>query len=268
MPELPEVETIRRQLQPFIANKVLQQLVVRTPQLLQNTQPEQVQHHLVGKRLHRLVRIGKFLIFDFAPSALVFHLGMSGIFFLKKEQASHPEHIHLIFRFENGVQVFYQDVRKFGKVWFYPRSSDFQPPGVDPFSEKFTLNNFKKFLNLKKMNVKAFLMDQHYVSGIGNIYANEILHRAGISPLQRIHELKSEEVRQLYFAIREVLSEAIEHFGTTYSAYRTVEGATGEHQNFLRVYHREGKLCLRCGVPIIKIVLHSRSTFYCPECQK
>ncbi|RMG69141.1 MAG: bifunctional DNA-formamidopyrimidine glycosylase/DNA-(apurinic or apyrimidinic site) lyase [Calditrichaeota bacterium] len=268
MPELPEVETIRQQLDAVFRRKRILRLVVRTPQLLQNCTPEQLRSVLEGKRLQAVKRRGKFLIFDCEGAYPVFHLGMSGIFLQSKEQSRFPQHIHLAIQWDSGKWLYYQDVRKFGKIWLYRQPPRFPGLGPEPLDKKFTLSKLKKLLNLTRLNIKRFLMDQSRVAGIGNIYANEILFEAGISPLRPACSLNEEEIQRLHGAIRRVLKSAIQRFGTTYSAYRTVTGENGQNQHFLKVYQRAGQPCFRCGEPIARIWIDKRSTFFCPKCQR
>ncbi len=267
MPELPEVETIRRQLLPIYKNEILEKIDFRYAGLLKNATPDDVRTALEGKPLQDIDRFGKFLLFRFPEHHLVVHLGMSGVFIKDVAQSRYPQHIHVVFHFSANKHLYYQDFRKFGKMWLYGSRVDFSQYGVDPFSPEFTLKKLRELLHLTRRNIKVFLMDQHQIAGIGNIYANEILFEARISPFKRTDELTPEQETALFRSIRAVLERAIQRFGTTYSAYRTVEGESGENQHFLKVYHRAEQPCVRCGTPIEKTTLGSRSTFYCPTCQ-
>ncbi len=268
MPELPEVETIARQIRKDYLGRTLHRVRVLTARLLQNVSASEFVRRLENRPLKAVGRRGKFLLWQLGEQYLVFHLGMSGNFFRRREQATHPEHIHLEFYFAGDEALFYQDVRKFGKIWLYDRPPEFPALGVEPLSENFSLNNLKKLLNLKNMNIKAFLMDQKYLAGIGNIYANEILFLSRISPFRKTREITEEEAEELFRAIRFVLERAVENFGTTYSDFRTVEGSNGRNQFFLQVYQRADEPCPICGTPLKKVVLNSRSTFFCPQCQR
>jgi len=268
MPELPEVETIRRQLIPSIKGKRISRILLHTPSLLKNCNPAEFVEKLRDRTVLDLQRKGKFLIFDCNENLLVFHLGMSGIFLTRKNDSRYPQHIHLSLQFYSGENLYFQDVRKFGKIFLAGRPFNPKNLGTDPFDKKFTLHNFNKLINLSKKNIKQFLMEQSNVAGIGNIYANEILFRAGVSPFARCDELTSRQIRGLYRQILSVLNDAIERFGTTYSAYRTVDGNAGQNQHFLQVYQRKGAPCSRCRKPIQKTYLANRSTFYCTVCQK
>ncbi len=268
MPELPEVETIRRQLIPIIQGKKICAISVHTPSLLKNCEAAEFIKLFENKTVIELRRLGKFLIFDCEDRLIVFHLGMSGIFLTKKEDSRYPQHIHLTLEFCSGERLYFQDVRKFGKILAASKPFRLAGLGIDPLEEKFTLHKFNKLINLSKRNVKQFLMDQSKIAGIGNIYANEILFRAGVSPFARSDELTSRQIRHIFRQILAVLKDAIDRFGTTYSAYRTVDGNEGQNQHFLKVYQREGASCFSCGNPIKKTYLGNRSTFYCSECQK
>jgi formamidopyrimidine-DNA glycosylase len=268
MPELPEVETIARQIREAYLGKCLRKVVARPVRIFQNIAPEAFARQLTGGCLKRVERYGKWLYWQVDGLYPVFHLGMSGIFLQRKEDSRHPEHIHLEFHFDDGSQLFFQDARKFGKIYLYHQPPQWQRLGLDPTKENFTLNKFKELLHLKGVRIKSLLMDQQVIAGIGNIYASEILFRAGISPFRPARQVSDQEAERLYHAIQTVLQEAIERFGTTYSAYRPVDGTTGSNQHFLKVYHREGEPCPVCGTPIRKAIIDNRSTFYCERCQR
>jgi len=268
MPELPEVETIRRQLLPIYRGEIIDRVKTQKVRIFQNIAPEEFAKLLKGRKILDITRYGKFCIFNCGSAYAVFHLGMSGIFLKDKRDSFHPQHIHIQFHFSTGKELYFQDVRKFGKVWLFEEQPEFDKLGIDPTTRKFTLNNFQKLLNLRQMNIKFLLMNQSVLAGIGNIYANEILFNAGISPFRKSNDLKEEEIAGLYSSVRLILNQAMKKFGTSYSAYRTVSGEKGKNQRFLKVYQRTNQECYRCSNPIKKIVMGSRSTFYCENCQK
>ncbi len=268
MPELPEVETIRRQLEPLYQGDVITKVNARTPYLLKNCSPQTFSSAISGKKIDRFSRKGKFLVFECQGVFPVFHLGMSGIFLKDKAESKYPQHIHVELYFDSGKQLFFQDMRKFGKVWLYNNYPEFPTLGLDPTITEMTIEWLQAMLTNRKMNMKAFLMDQSIIAGIGNIYASEILFQSAISPLRKANKLSTHETKSLHGAIHNVLTSAIEKFGTTYSAYRTINGLSGENQNFLAVYQRDGESCVTCDGLIKKIVLGSRSTFFCENCQK
>jgi formamidopyrimidine-DNA glycosylase len=193
---------------------------------------------------------------------------MSGIFLKDKTESAYPQHIHVELHFESGKQLFFQDARKFGKIWLYREYPQLPQLGIDPTITKLTSPALQNLLENRQMNMKAFLLDQSIIAGIGNIYASEILFRAKISPLRKANEVNETEIPALRQAIDFVLHSAIEKFGTTYSVFRTPNGQPGENQHFLKVYQRDGEPCVHCGGQIKKIVLGSRSTFFCENCQK
>ncbi len=268
MPELPEVETIRRQLQKEYLNLRIEKVEVRPARIFQNATPQEWISKLTGRKIQKISRYGKFLIWETEGLFPVFHLGMSGIFVGDISNSFYPGHIHISIWLEGGRSLFFQDVRKFSKVYLYREQPSFCHLGVDPTKENFTLNSFTRLLHSKKMNIKSFLMNQNIIAGIGNIYANEILFDARVSPYRNSNSITEPEAESLFASINKILKDAIDRFGTTYSAYRTVEGNTGGNQNFLKVYQLAGQPCVRCGSVVQRIIQNSRSTFYCPGCQE
>lgn len=268
MPELPEVETIRRQLLHTYKGGLITQLGAKKVRIFQNCTPTEFTTRLTGKKIIDIKRYGKFCIFVCEDVFPVFHLGMSGIFLKDKKDSRYPQHIHVQFYFDSGKELHFQDVRKFSKIWLFNEQPKFPGLGIDPTTRKFTLNNFQELLNLKQMNIKSFLMNQRNIAGIGNIYANEILFNAGISPLRKLNKLTKQESLKLYNSVKFIIKEATGKFGTSYSAYRTISGDQGRNQHFLRVYQRYKQKCFKCNTVIEKVVIESRSTFYCPNCQK
>lgn len=267
MPELPEVETIARQLRQYFLGKRLSSIEARQVRIFQNINAEEFCANLRGRKLISIDRYGKFLYWNMEGFYPVFHLGMSGIFLKEKSQSNYPQHIHISMTFNQNLNLYFQDVRKFSKIFLYHKKPNFSQLGIDPTCKNFTLNNLKKLLNLRSVNIKNILMDQGIIAGIGNIYANEILYDARIYPLRPANSLNSNEIRQIYHSIKKIMNLAVERFGTTYSAYRTVQGNTGDNQNFLKVYQKEGTTCPVCGTVIEKMFVSSRSTFYCKKCQ-
>ncbi len=268
MPELPEVETIARQIRAAYLDRRIVEVEASPVIIFQNISANEFAKTLAGKTIRSVSRYGKFLYWQAEDVFPVFHLGMSGVFIRDSQLSSYPQHIHIRFTFDDGRHLCFQDVRKFSKIYLYHQPPDFSGLGIDPTKENFTLINFRKLLNLKKMNIKSFLMDQKILAGIGNIYASEALFDAEISPFRRANELSKRESERLYFSILRILNSAIDRFGTTYTAYRTVDGTSGNNQHFLQVYQRAGQPCYRCGKTIEKIVQNSRSTFFCPHCQR
>lgn len=268
MPELPEVETIVRQIKPLYLGKTITHIKANPVRIFKNTSAKDFASALINKKLCSIRRYGKFLIWQVGDVHPVFHLGMSGIFIRNKSNSLYPQHIHITFKFEDGSYLYFQDVRKFSKVFLYNYNPKFENLGLDPTNKNFTLIKFKKLLHLSGITIKSFLMDQHRIAGIGNIYANESLFEAEINPFKPANKLSDKEENRLYSSIKMILEQAIKHFGTTYTSYRTVEGKVGENRDLLKVYHKVGKPCPRCGNVISKTIINSRSTFFCKACQK
>jgi len=268
MPELPEVETIARQIRKQYLGSRLNQVTAQPSIIFRNIDAAQFAVLLQDKRLLEVKRCGKFLYWKVGDVYPVFHLGMSGIFISEKSRSLYPQHIHISIQFEDGSTLFFQDVRKFSKISLFKKPPRFPQLGIDVAGEKFTLNNFKKLLNLTNVTTKSLLMDQRRMAGIGNIYANEILFDAGIHPARPAGDLTNGEIEKLYRSVNKVIQQAIERFGTSYTAYLTVEGTPGDNQNFLKVYQKNGEVCPVCGETIMKMVINSRSTFFCIKCQK
>jgi formamidopyrimidine-DNA glycosylase len=268
MPELPEVETVRRQIQQEYLQAGIIRVKTHPARIFKNISPAQFSRALQGNKILAVERVGKFMYWKVGQVYPAFHLGMSGIFISDRSLSLYPQHIHVSFYFQDGRTLHFQDVRKFSKIFLFSAPPAFPELGVDPLRENFTLNNFKKLLTSRKIAVKNLLMDQRMIAGIGNIYANEILFLSRIHPQRQSDTLKNSEIGRLFKTIPKVLTGAIKHFGTTYTAYRTVQGEPGDNQNFLKVYQKAGEPCSRCRNLIQKSVLNSRSTFYCPECQR
>ena len=268
MPELPEVETVRRQIQQGYLQARIVRVKTQPVRIFKNITPAQFSRALEGKKILAVERVGKFMYWKVGKVYPAFHLGMSGIFISDRSLSLYPQHIHVSFYFQDGRTLHFQDVRKFSKIFLFSTPPAFPELGVDPLRENFTLNNFKKLLTSRKIAVKNLLMDQRMIAGIGNIYASEILFLSGIHPQRQCDTLKNSETGRLFRTIPKVLSRAIKHFGTTYTAYRTVQGEPGDNQNFLKVYQKAGEPCSGCRNLIQKSVLNSRSTFYCPKCQR
>lgn len=267
MPELPEVETVRRQLLPLVEGRTIRSVTARAPMLFQNCEPEVFTAALTGRRIEDLHRWGKYLVFVMVDCYPVFHLGMSGIFLTRRERSRFPQHIHVEIDLDDGSTLFFQDFRKFGKIWLYDEYPEFPQLGIDPVNCPPDMAIFTRLVRQRNQNLKLFLMDQGNLAGVGNIYASEMLHHAGISPYRRTGDLSDAEIAALHAAMNAVLQSAIANFGTTYSAYQTVTGESGTNQEFLQVYQLAGTPCRRCGAIIEKAMIGNRSTFFCRGCQ-
>lgn len=265
MPELPEVETIRRGLEREFLDAQLSEIEVRDRRLLQNC-PISKLEELRGKALKRVARRGKFLILDFDSLALVIHLRMTGRLLPQEEG-----HTRLILQFSGGKQLVLDDSRRFATLHCTPtdRLEELEPLrrlGLEPLTDNYTLESFSRILRTKQ-EIKRLLLDQGKLAGLGNIYANEALFRAKIHPQRRADSLSEREVRRLFTEIPRVLEEALAAQGTTISDYRTASGNPGGFQPFLKVYGRAGEPCHRCKTPIEQLEQGGRSSYFCPKCQ-
>jgi len=290
MPELPEVETVRRGLEPVIANNTIARVELRRGDL-RFPFPAHFADRLAGRRVRSLRRRAKYLIADLdGGEALVMHMGMSGSFRIGKDAAKgafhHPRgkndaHDHVVFHFTNGARVTYNDPRRFGFMLLL-RDDElethplFSGLGVEPLSDEMNAAFLGALLRGRRTPLKAALLDQRNIAGIGNIYACEALHRARLSPLRAAGGLApkagaaGEELARLARAIKEVLREAIEAGGASISDHRQADGSLGYFQHAFRVYDREGAPCPTpgCKGTIARVTQAGRSTFYCPACQK
>jgi formamidopyrimidine-DNA glycosylase len=287
MPELPEVETVRRGLAPALEGAILTRVEARRANL-RFPFPDRFVERLKGARVDHLDRRAKYLIAHLSTGeALIMHLGMSGRFSVVNDQGvktfddyaystgGDPKHDHVVLHVEGGTQVIYNDPRRFGFMDIVPSDQldsckHFAKMGPEPLGNHFNAKVLVKAFEGKKSPIKAALLDQANVAGLGNIYVCEALFRAGISPTRLASDLKSKEIDRLTTQIRGVLTDAINAGGSTLKDFAATDGSLGGFQERFDVYGREGEPC-QCGAKkglIERIVQSGRSTFYCPSCQK
>jgi len=263
VPELPEVETVTRSIAPLVGQRIVS-AEFRCLRILRGGDPDRMAARLQGRRITAIQRYGKFIVVKLQGGGyLLVHLGMTGRLLL----AGPPgKHTHAILTLDRGV-LLYDDSRQFGCVEF---SEEFPPRvarlGPEPLEVPF--DEFAAGLKGRKTSVKALLLNQRFVRGIGNIYADEALFRAGIHPMAVARRLRAERVRRLFGAIVEVLTEAIAAGGSSVSDYVDAQGRKGFFQFSHRVYQRTGQPCLTCGTPIRRVLVAQRSSHFCPRCQK
>ena len=279
MPELPEVETVKRDLQKKIKSKKIKSVVVNIEKIIKKPSLKE----FVGKTNNRIIqeinRRGKYIIIDLdSRGKLIIHLGMTGLLihpydrkFAEKE--INPKHNHLIFTFSDDTQLVFNDVRRFGKVYLVSDINEVEgiaKLGIEPLDENFTQEVFIQMMRKKKSKIKSLLMKQESIAGLGNIYVNEVLHRSNIHPLRVTSSLTDEEIGKLFREIKFVLSKAVEFRGSTVAdeAYRDTDGEKGKFAEKLQVYARKGEPCIKCRSIIEVIKIEGRSTFICPQCQK
>jgi formamidopyrimidine-DNA glycosylase len=274
MPELPEVETIRRTLQPRLAGLKFTGAHIYLPKVIAAPAPEKFKALLTGKKITGLQRRGKYLLFDLTGGyTLIVHLRMTGSMVYRATAGPLSKHVHVAFYLDNGSRLYFADLRQFGRLWLLPADSPDNPAGLknlgpEPLDRSFTGAIFAKKLHYRRTKIKPLLLDQSFIAGLGNIYADEALHRAGINPEQPANSLTHRGTTRLYRAVRCVLREGIQNRGTSVRDYIDGEGRAGKYQEMLRVYNREGQPCLKCGHPIARKKIGSRSAYYCPACQQ
>lgn len=283
MPELPEVETVRRGIAPVMEGRVIRRAEARRPNLRWPL-PERLAERLAGARVERLRRRSKYLLADLSTGeTLLIHLGMSGRILvsgrtLGEFHHQHPapqKHDHVVIEMEGGARITFNDARRFGAMDLMPTAAAgehwlIRGLGPEPFGNDFHEEYLVARLRGRTMPVKAALLDQRIVAGLGNIYACEVLHRAGIDPRRKAGRIAAARVAQLVPLVRQVLSEAIEAGGSSLRDYRQSDGELGYFQHVFRVYDREGRPCPTpgCGGTVARIVQSGRSTFWCPSCQR
>lgn len=273
MPELPEVETIRKTLEQFILNKTIADVKVYWGKIIKKPEDtEQFKHLLIGQTIQQLSRRGKFLLFYLDDYVLVSHLRMEGKYNVHPQDEEVRKHTHIIFTFTNGEELRYNDVRKFGTMHLYPIGNEMDSPplnklGPEPFDADFHFDYFKEKLQRTSRLIKAVLLDQAIVTGLGNIYVDETLYKARVHPERRANTLNDEEIKTIMEAAVATLSEAIEQGGTTIRSYVNSQGEMGMFQQELFVYGQQGKQCKACGDEIIKLKVAGRGTHICSSCQ-
>lgn len=273
MPELPEVETVRRTLKHLIIGKRIKQVSVHLPRIVRHPSIEEFQQRLMGTKISGIGRRGKFLKIVCKPWTLVSHLRMEGKYRYVSREEPVCKHTHVIFHFDDDTELRYLDVRQFGTMDLLPfGEEDHYPPlvklGIEPLSKEFTPDWFKQNLRKRKARIKSLLLNQAFVVGLGNIYVDEVLFHANIHPERAGSTLTDEEIERLHFHIQDVLAHAIQAGGSSVRTYRNGEGEMGYFQLNLQVYGRKNQSCFRCDHPIQRIVVAGRGTHLCPNCQQ
>ena len=272
MPELPEVETIRSLLEPELRGRRFDQVRILDSRLTRPEAPELVAAELEGERVADVCRRGKYLIVAFESGRrLLVHLRMTGSLLHRRGGLPDDPHRRAIVRLDDGSELAYRDVRRFG-TWILLESTDAaryvaDRLGPEPLEAAFTTRRLSAALSGRRAPVKAAVLDQRTVAGVGNIYADEALWRARIHPRRPAGELAPEEIAALRRGIRAALRAGVEGQGATLRDYRDPSGGSGRMQHEFKVYGRDGEPCLRCGTPIEKTRVAGRGTWYCPSCQ-
>src|SRR5579864_2612577 len=270
MPELPEVETIANGLNKRVAGDRIDSVWVGSkPEPLKSSAAE-ISGALEGAKVERVRRVGKHIVFDLgsgkaaASSQWIVHLGMTGKMLVATPETGILKHAHLVAKLASGRELRFVDPRRFGRLEV--RQTEFNGPGAEPLL--ISSEDFARLFHRRAAPIKASLLNQNLLHGVGNIYADESLFRAGIRPRRRANSLTRAELARLHTALREVLQEAIAAGGSSVSDYVDADGEAGFFQLQHRAYGREGQPCLVCKTKIKKIVVAGRGTHYCPKCQK
>lgn len=270
MPELPEVETVLRTLEFQIKNQEIKEIEVLWNKIIVGDVAE-FKKKCIGQHFRDFKRRGKYLLFILDDFILVSHLRMEGKYFYSTSDEVINKHIHVIFKLSNGMELRYQDTRKFGRMEILSKEIDlskFKNLGPEPWDESFTPAYCKQFLKKRTGPIKGALLDQSFVAGIGNIYADEICFKMGVDPRKSCKKITKKNCEDLVQATRETLSRAIELGGTTIRSYTSSLGITGRFQLEVNVHGRLKEHCPQCDTEILKIRVATRGTYYCPHCQK
>lgn len=273
MPELPEVETVRRDLKKLTQGKTIRAVAVYYPKMIQNRTVDSFTKLLVGKQVTEIDRRGKYLLWRFSGDVtMVSHLRMEGRYLVQSSMAPSNAHVHVTFEFTDGTFLAYQDVRKFGRMQLVKTGEEAALPslkklGPEPFSAQFTAASLYVGLQHHQKALKSVLLDQQVVTGLGNIYVDEVLWRCQLHPLLAANQVNLAQCQRLHDQIVSVLQAAIDAHGTTVRTYTSASGHAGNFQTQLAVYQRQGLPCLRCQTPIVKIKVGGRGTHFCPQCQ-
>ncbi|RMC49097.1 bifunctional DNA-formamidopyrimidine glycosylase/DNA-(apurinic or apyrimidinic site) lyase [Lactobacillus sp. ESL0228] len=272
MPELPEVETVRRTLLPLITGKTIKKITLWYPKIIASD-PKEFVNQLTGKKVINIDRYAKYLLIRFNDNfTVVSHLRMEGKYRLVNELDPKNKHDHVQFAFTDSTALRYNDVRKFGRMQLVRTGTEREATGIsklgfEPNSPEFTKAYLRTSLKHKKKNIKNTLLDQSVVAGLGNIYVDEVLWRSKINPLSLASKIPSNQVDNLRDNINEIIAQAIIEKGTTIHTYLDANGETGNFQKMLLVYGHRGEPCRRCGTALEKIKVNGRGTTFCPYCQ-
>lgn len=270
MPELPEVETVVRGLRDDVIGRTITGIEVNWSRELAGLSPIEFADRLIGQQIEGLHRRGKYIVFELTHDAMLIHLKMSGRLYVaaRGEIRDNDPWTRVAFQLDDGRELRFSDARKFGRVYLVAQEAEVTGKlGPEPLSEEFTLGRFRELISARRGVIKPLLLNQAFVAGVGNIYADEALWLARIDPRRNVDTLKPEEIERLHQAIRAVLEEGIEYQGTTLNWYRQPDGTEGGYQTRFKVYDREDEPCPECGAAIHKIWLGQRGTHFCPACQ-
>ncbi len=273
MPELPEVETVRRTLKNMILGRTIESIDIHYSKIIKDVSVTEFRNKLVGKTLKDIDRYGKYLIFIFEDIALISHLRMEGKYFIKDKLDPLVKHEHIVFNFTDGSTLRYHDVRKFGTMdlrlldQIYT-TNPISKLGYEPYDKLMTVKHLKGKLKNKGTAIKTCLLDQTIITGLGNIYVDEVLFLSNLHPERKPNTLNETDYKNIIQNSTNVLYKAIELGGTTIRSYTSSLGVTGRFQNELNVHMKKGEQCPMCSTVIEKKKVNGRGSYFCPNCQK
>jgi formamidopyrimidine-DNA glycosylase len=266
MPELPEVETIKNELLPHVLGRTIQSVDVYWDKMVKQPSAKEFRSQIIGQKITGLSRRGKYLFFHLSGGAvLVMHMKMTGSLLVNPTDTRFTR---AVLHLDNGTAVHFWDPRKFGKMWLdKDTKAVLSQLGPEPLDDDFTMKVLGNILAKRRAPIKAVLLDQSIIAGIGNMYADEALFEAKIHPTKPANNLSAVEIKRLYLAIQLVLRKALEKKGASVRNYIRPDGTPGTAHDEFSVAHGVGKTCPRCGTPIKRIVVRGRGTYICPKCQ-
>ena len=273
MPEKPEVITVARKLEKKLINRTITSVEVFHKNMIDYPSVDDFTKNIKNQTIHEITTRGKWIVMTLDDYYLLFHLRMEGKFFFRTKKDEKNKHEHVFFNLDNDEQLRFADVRKFGRVMLIEKDKIYSMKpytelGLEPWDKDLTSNYLKEKYNKKTLPIQSVLLDQSIITGIGNIYADEILFLSKINPLTKAKDLTDKNRKDIITNTVKVLDKAIEEGGTTIRSYTSEEGVTGMFQNNLFVHQRQNEECRICKSKIIKIKVGGRGTYYCPKCQK
>lgn len=273
MPEKPEVITVTKKLEKRLLNRKITDCKVYYESIIDYPSSKEFISKIKGQTMNSFSTRGKWIVIELERDYLLTHLRMEGKFFFREKDSPLEKHHHVVFTIDDSEELHFQDVRKFGRMKLIPKEKiNDMPPftelGLEPWDKNLTSNYLKEKLAKKKVPIKTALLDQSIITGIGNIYDDEILFLSHINPLTKANTLSLTDLDNIIKNTIITLDKAIKEGGTTIRNYTSEEGVTGLFQNHLYVHTKAGEACPNCGTTIIKIKVNGRGTYYCPKCQK
>jgi formamidopyrimidine-DNA glycosylase len=274
VPELPEVETIAADLRPHLVGRTITRVELSFPTIVRHPEPELFVDGVAGMRIESVRRRGKYILIGLGNQLLlVVHLGMTGQLRILDEVAPLEKHTHAVFFLDDGRQLRYRDPRRFGRLLLGTEdellaAKKMPRLGPEPLDPEFAADELYRRLRKRRAPVKAVLLDQKAIAGVGNIYADESLHRAGVRPTRLANRVTKKSARRLHESLRDSLQAAIVNRGSSVDTYRDAWGEMGGQQEKLLVYGRAGEPCLTCGRPLSSVRIAGRTTVYCKHCQR